>query len=126
MATRGELRSEGDTDLAVGRQREVRPRGQEEGADVGADEEHSEGNEPDDARLEIEIVRDVAGAGIAIPSFTAAMGGFSAPEFPTEDKGAGKDAEYTIAASQWVPQARWPGSAEFDERFVAKYGSHPS
>jgi hypothetical protein len=57
------LRSEGGTDLAVDRQRGVRPRGQEERADVGADEEHSEGNEPDDARLEIEIVRDGAGAG---------------------------------------------------------------
>ena len=49
------LRSEGDTELAVDRQRRGRPRGQEECADVGADEEDSEGNEPDDARLEIEI-----------------------------------------------------------------------
>lgn len=60
------LRSEGDTDLAVKRQRGVRPRGQEERADVGADEEHSEGNEADDARLEIEMVRDGAGAGSRI------------------------------------------------------------
>jgi hypothetical protein len=57
------LGSEGDTDLTVDRQGGVRPRGQDERADVGADEEHSKGNEPDDARLEIEIVRDVAGAG---------------------------------------------------------------
>jgi branched-chain amino acid transport system substrate-binding protein len=58
--------------------------------------------------------------------FTAAGTGFSAAEFPTEDKGAGKDAEYTIAASQWVPQVKWPGSQEFDDRFVARYGSHPA
>jgi branched-chain amino acid transport system substrate-binding protein len=58
--------------------------------------------------------------------FTAAGTGFSAAEFPTNDKGAGKDAEYTIAASQWVPQVKWPGSKEFDEKFVAKYGAHPA
>jgi branched-chain amino acid transport system substrate-binding protein len=58
--------------------------------------------------------------------FTAAGTGFSAAEFPTEDKGAGKDAEYTIAASQWVPQVSWPGSKEFDEKFFARYGSHPA
>jgi branched-chain amino acid transport system substrate-binding protein len=58
--------------------------------------------------------------------FSAAGTGFSASEFPTDDKGAGKDAEYTVAASQWVPQVKWPGSKEFDEKFVAKYGSHPA
>ncbi len=58
--------------------------------------------------------------------FTAAGTGFSAAEFPTADKGAGKDAEYTIAASQWVPQVKWPGSKEFDEKFFARYGSHPA
>jgi branched-chain amino acid transport system substrate-binding protein len=58
--------------------------------------------------------------------FTAAGTGFSAAEFPTDDKGAGKDAEYTIAASQWVPQVKWPGAKEFDEKFVAKYGAHPA
>jgi branched-chain amino acid transport system substrate-binding protein len=58
--------------------------------------------------------------------FTAAGTGFSAAEFPTEDKGAGKDAEYTIAASQWVPQVKWPGSKEFDDKFFAKYGAHPA
>jgi branched-chain amino acid transport system substrate-binding protein len=57
---------------------------------------------------------------------TAAGTGFSAAEFPTEDKGAGKDAEYTIAASQWVPQVKWPGSKEFDDKFFAKYGAHPA
>jgi len=58
--------------------------------------------------------------------FTAAGTGFSAAEFPTADKGAGKDAEYTIAASQWVPQVKWPGAKEFDDKFFAKYGSHPA
>jgi branched-chain amino acid transport system substrate-binding protein len=58
--------------------------------------------------------------------FTAAGTGFSAAEFPTDDKGAGKDAEYTVAASQWVPEVKWPGSNEFDENFVAKFGAHPA
>jgi branched-chain amino acid transport system substrate-binding protein len=58
--------------------------------------------------------------------FTAAGTGFSATEFPTEDRGAGKDAEYTIAASQWVPQVSWPGAREFDEKFFARYGAHPA
>ncbi len=58
--------------------------------------------------------------------FTAAGTGFSAAEFPTDDKGAGKDAEYTIAASQWVPQVKWPGAKEFDEKFLAKHGAHPA
>jgi branched-chain amino acid transport system substrate-binding protein len=58
--------------------------------------------------------------------FAAAGTGFSAAEFPTANQGAGKDAEYTIAASQWVPQVTWPGAKEFDGKFVAKYGVHPS
>jgi branched-chain amino acid transport system substrate-binding protein len=61
------------------------------------------------------------------PRFFAAAGtGFSTAEFPTEEKGAGKDAEYTVAASQWVPQITWPGAKEFDEKFIAKYGAHPA
>jgi branched-chain amino acid transport system substrate-binding protein len=64
--------------------------------------------------------------GLQARYFTAAGTGFSAAEFPTEDKGAGRDAEYTIAASQWVPQVTWPGAKEFDEKFFARYGSHPA
>jgi len=58
--------------------------------------------------------------------FAAAGTGFSAAEFPTADKGAGNDAEYTVAVSQWVPTVKWPGAAEFDQKFVARYGSHPA
>jgi len=58
--------------------------------------------------------------------FAAAGTGFSTAEFPTADKGAGKDAEYTVAVSQWVPTVKWPGAAEFDQKFVARYGSHPA
>jgi len=58
--------------------------------------------------------------------FAAAGAGFSAAEFPTADKGAGSDAEYTVAVSQWVPAVKWPGAAEFDQKFVARYGSHPA
>ena len=55
----------------------------------------------------------VTGGRSQCPDFAAAGTGFSAAEFPTDDKGAGKDAEYTIAASQWVPEAgcRGPGSS---------------
>ena len=42
--------------------------------------------------------------------FTAAGTGFSTAEFPTEEKGAGKDAEYTISVTQWMPRVKWPGS----------------
>jgi branched-chain amino acid transport system substrate-binding protein len=72
------------------------------------------------------LMRQSRQIGLDARLFMASVGGFSTPEFPTEDKGAGKDAEYTIAASQWVPQAKWAGSREFDEKFVAKYGSHPA
>ncbi|MDI3299362.1 MAG: ABC transporter substrate-binding protein [Bacillota bacterium] len=58
--------------------------------------------------------------------FTAAGTGFSAAEFPTPDKGAGKDAEYTFSVNQWLPDASWPGSKEFDQKFFQKYGSHPA
>ena len=61
------------------------------------------------------------------PRYYAAAGtGFSAPEFPTEEKGAGKDAEYTFSVTQWMPESKWPGSAQFAEKFKAKYGSTPA
>jgi branched-chain amino acid transport system substrate-binding protein len=72
------------------------------------------------------LMRQSRQVGLDARLFAAAGTGFSAAEFPTDDKGAGKDAEYTIAASQWVPQVKWSGSREFDEKFVAKYGSHPA
>ncbi len=58
--------------------------------------------------------------------YSAAGTGFSAPEFPTEEKGAGKDAEYTFSVTQWMPESKWPGSAQFAEKFKAKYGSTPA
>jgi branched-chain amino acid transport system substrate-binding protein len=54
---------------------------------------------------------------------TAAGTGFSAAEFPTE-KGAGKYAEYTFSVSQWLPQAKWAGSKEFDEAYMKLAGNH--
>jgi branched-chain amino acid transport system substrate-binding protein len=58
------------------------------------------------------------------PRFIAAAGtGFSAAEFPTE-KGAGKYAEYTFSVSQWLPQAKWAGSKEFDEAYMKLAGNH--
>ena len=58
--------------------------------------------------------------------YTAAGTGFSAPEFPTEEKGAGKDAEYTFSVTQWMPESKWPGSADFAKKFQARYGSVPA
>ncbi|HEX7289416.1 MAG TPA: ABC transporter substrate-binding protein [Candidatus Angelobacter sp.] len=56
--------------------------------------------------------------------FTAAGTGFSAAEFPT-DKGAGKNAEYTLSVSQWLPEAPWPGSKEFDAEYFKRTNTHP-
>ena len=58
--------------------------------------------------------------------YTAAGTGFSTAEFPTEEKGAGKDAEYTISVTQWAPESKWPGSKEFTEKFKARYGIIPA
>ena len=57
--------------------------------------------------------------------FTSAGTGFAAAEFPT-DKGAGKNAEYTFSTSQWLPEAKWPGSKEFDAEFFKRFNSHPA
>jgi branched-chain amino acid transport system substrate-binding protein len=57
--------------------------------------------------------------------YTAASAGFATAEFPTA-KGAGKNAEYTYTAAQWVPSARWPGSKEFDAEYLKRYNSHPT
>jgi branched-chain amino acid transport system substrate-binding protein len=57
--------------------------------------------------------------------YTAASAGFATAEFPTA-KGAGKNAEYTYTAAQWVPNARWPGSKEFDAEYFKRYNSHPT
>jgi branched-chain amino acid transport system substrate-binding protein len=56
--------------------------------------------------------------------FTAAGTGFSAAEFPT-DKGAGKNAEFTLSVSQWLPEAPWPGSKEFDAEYFKRTNTHP-
>ncbi|HWG50351.1 MAG TPA: ABC transporter substrate-binding protein [Candidatus Acidoferrales bacterium] len=57
--------------------------------------------------------------------YTSSGTGFAAAEFPTP-KGAGKDAEYTFSVSQWLADAPWPGSKEFDAEYVKRFGSHPA
>ena len=57
--------------------------------------------------------------------YTSAGTGFAAAEFPT-DKGAGKNAEYTFSVSQWLPEAKWPGSKEFDAEFTRRNNAHPA
>ena len=56
--------------------------------------------------------------------YTSAGAGFAAAEFPTA-KGAGKNAEFTISVSQWLPEAPWPGSKEFDALYFKRTNSHP-
>ncbi|HZS26116.1 MAG TPA: ABC transporter substrate-binding protein [Candidatus Angelobacter sp.] len=57
--------------------------------------------------------------------YTSSGTGFAAAEFPT-DKGAGKNAEYTFSVSQWLPEAKWPGSKEFDAEYFKRFKSHPA
>jgi branched-chain amino acid transport system substrate-binding protein len=57
--------------------------------------------------------------------YTSAGTGFAAAEFPTA-KGAGKNAEYTFSTSQWLPEAQWPGSKEFDAEYFKRFNSHPA
>jgi branched-chain amino acid transport system substrate-binding protein len=57
--------------------------------------------------------------------YTSAGTGFAAAEFPTP-KGAGKNAEYTFSVSQWLPEAQWAGSKEFDAEYAKRYNSHPA
>jgi len=56
--------------------------------------------------------------------YTSAGTGFAAAEFPTP-KGAGKNAEFTFSVSQWLPDAPWPGSKEFDAEYFKRNNSHP-
>ncbi len=57
--------------------------------------------------------------------YTSAGTGFAAAEFPTA-KGAGKNAEYTFSVSQWLPEAKWAGSKEFDAEYFKRFNSHPA
>ncbi len=57
--------------------------------------------------------------------YTSAGTGFAAAEFPTA-KGAGKNAEYTFSVSQWLPEAPWAGSKEFDAEYFKRTGTHPA
>jgi len=56
--------------------------------------------------------------------YTSAGTGFAAAEFPTA-KGAGKNAEFTFSVSQWLADAPWPGSKEFDAEYFKRNNSHP-
>jgi branched-chain amino acid transport system substrate-binding protein len=58
--------------------------------------------------------------------YTSAGTGFAAAEFPSQDKGAGRNAEYTFSTSQWLPTAKWKGSTEFDQKFFQRTGTHPA
>ena len=72
------------------------------------------------------LMRQASEVGLNPRYYTAAGTGFSAAEFPTQDKGAGKFAEYTFSVSQWLPTAKWKGSQEFDAAFFKLTGAHPA
>ncbi|MCC7418228.1 MAG: ABC transporter substrate-binding protein [Acidobacteria bacterium] len=72
------------------------------------------------------LMRQSAQVGLEPQAFASAGTGFAAAEFPTADKGAGAYAEYTFSVSQWLPTARWRGSAEFDAAFFKLTGTHPA
>jgi branched-chain amino acid transport system substrate-binding protein len=54
--------------------------------------------------------------------FAAAGAGFGLPDFPLRATAA---AEFTVSVTQWTPDVRWPGAAEFAAEFEAKYGYLP-
>jgi branched-chain amino acid transport system substrate-binding protein len=70
------------------------------------------------------LMRQSQEVDLNVKYFTAAGTGFAAAEFPTS-KGAGKNAEFTLSVSQWLPEAPWPGSKEFDAEYFKRTGAHP-
>src|SRR5215510_1954505 len=73
----------------------------------------------------VTLMRQAQEIGLNPKYYTSAGTGFAAAEFPTA-KGADKNAEYTFSVSQWLPEAKWPGSKEFDAEFFKRYSSHPA
>jgi branched-chain amino acid transport system substrate-binding protein len=72
------------------------------------------------------LMRQSQELGLNPKYYTSAGTGFAAAEFPTNDKGAGKNAEFTFSVSQWLPAARWKGAKEFDDEYFKRYNSHPA
>ncbi len=72
------------------------------------------------------LMRQAEQVGLNPAYYTSAGTGFAAAEFPTPDKGAGRNAEYTFSVSQWLPSAQWKGSKEFDDKYVQRTESHPA
>jgi branched-chain amino acid transport system substrate-binding protein len=72
------------------------------------------------------LMRQAEQVGLNPAYYTSAGTGFAAAEFPTPDKGAGRNAEYTFSVSQWLPSAKWKGSKEFDDKYLQRTGSHPA
>jgi len=72
------------------------------------------------------LMRQSEQVGLNPRYYTSAGTGFAAAEFPTQDKGAGKYAEYTYSVSQWLPSAQWKGSKEFDDQYFKNTGTHPA
>jgi len=72
------------------------------------------------------LMRQAEQVGLNPAYYTSAGTGFAAAEFPTPDKGAGRNAEFTFSVSQWLPSAKWKGSKEFDDKYLQRTGSHPA
>lgn len=71
------------------------------------------------------LMRQSQEVGLDPKYYTSAGTGFAAAEFPTA-KGAGKNAEFTFSVSQWLADAPWPGSREFDAEYFKRNHSHPA
>lgn len=74
----------------------------------------------------ITLMKQTAQVDLNPKYLTAAGTGFSAAEFPSENKGAGKYAEYTFSVSQWLPSAKWEGSKQFDDAYFKLANTHPA
>jgi len=55
--------------------------------------------------------------------FAGGAAGFAIPEFI---EGAAEAADYVVSATLWTTQLKYPGTAEFSEKYKAKYGAYPS
>lgn len=71
----------------------------------------------------VALMKQAQEIGLNAKYFTAAGTGFSVADFPAN---AGSAAEYTLAAGQWDPSAKWKGSQEFADAVFKKFGDHPS
>jgi branched-chain amino acid transport system substrate-binding protein len=130
-----------NTDFGVSGGKSARAYGEKKGLKVVAEEAYSKGSpdyrstlvkvkgtNPDlvfmvsyvaDAILLMRQSREI---GLTPQGFLGAGAGFATVQFANE-----KDISNGVfSSSQWTPQAPWPGSKEFAERYVKQFGKEPT